>query len=173
MTVAVDATSLAFLVNPDAGTSIDPETNLPVPRVADRVRLLISDISKSKGRVIIPAPALAEVLVKAEDGGAELINILHNASVFLVAPFDQMAAIELAAMTRDALAAGGKKGGHSGEWQKVKLDRQICAIAKLHRAERFYTDDENLAKFARKVGMAVFGTKDLPLPLEPERDLFS
>jgi hypothetical protein len=56
--------------------------------------------------------------------------------VFYVVPFDTLAAIELAVMTRNALAAGDKRAGSKESWAKVKFDRQIAAIARVTRRER-------------------------------------
>jgi hypothetical protein len=87
-------------------------------------------------------------------------------------PFDDRAAVETAIMTREAIAAGDKRAGSDAPWQKVKVDRQIIAIARVESATRIYSDDRNLVAFAKRLGMDVISTWDLPTP-ERERDLIS
>ena len=69
----------------------------------------------------------------------QIVDHLQKYSVFSIEPFDTRAAIEVAAMTRDALTAGNKRGNSSATWAKVKYDRQIVAIAKVHGATGFYS----------------------------------
>ena len=69
------------------------------------------------------------------------VERLQRAAVFEVRPFDTLAAIELAQMTREAIASGDKKLGEGAPYQKIKLDRQIAAIAKVAGARALYTDD--------------------------------
>ncbi len=91
----------------------------------------------------------------------------------MIADFDMMAAVEVAAMTRDAIRAGDKKDGSTSPWQKVKIDRQIIAIARVRGVERIYSDDKGVAAFAEKVALPVVQTWAMPLPPEdPERNLF-
>lgn len=173
MIVGVDATALGRLINPKGTPPDDPETGRPVNRAEDRIRKLISDLERDRSTIVIPTPALAEALVVAGDAGPAIIERLRASGIFSVAPFDERAAVELAAMTRDALRAGHKSSGSDAPWQKVKLDRQILAIARTRSAQRFYTDDRSLIGFARAVGMEVVQTWELPLPTAEEPDLFS
>ncbi len=75
-------------------------------------------------------------------------------------------------MTRQAIDAGDKRGGSSAPWQKVKVDRQVIAIARVEGATHIYADDHNLTAFARQLGMEALSTWDLPVP-ERVEDLFS
>jgi hypothetical protein len=75
-------------------------------------------------------------------------------------------------MTRKALLAGDKRSGSDAPWQKVKFDRQIIAIARVQAATRLYADDRDLVTFARRLGMDVFSTWDLPAPPRVD-DLFT
>ena len=81
-----------------------------------------------------------------------------------VRPFGELAAIETAVMTREAIQAGDKRGGSEAAWQKVKVDRQVVAVARVERATRIYADDRNLVAFAKRLGMDAFSTWDLPVP---------
>lgn len=46
----------------------------------------------------------------------------------------------------------------------MKVDRQVVAVARAEGATRIYADDHNLVEFARRLGMDVFSTWDLPVP---------
>lgn len=82
----------------------------------------------------------------------------------LVKPFDQVAAIELAAIEVEDRIKQGKRAGSASPWAKLRFDRQIVAIAKTNEAKRIYSDDEDLMKFAVRIGIQVIPTWELPLP---------
>jgi hypothetical protein len=67
-------------------------------------------------------------------------------------------------MTRAAIEAGGKRGKAKGPWSKVKVDRQIVAIAKVHGAETIYSDDGDVRSLGEDSGIAVTRIVDLPVP---------
>jgi hypothetical protein len=100
------------------------------------------------------------------------VHVRRNGAHFEIAPFDQRAAIEAAAAQKKANAsAKGKRSGQAGKWQKIKVDRQIVAIAKVRNAERIYTTDAAVAAFAKESGIVAVGLADLPLPPEQESQL--
>lgn len=169
----IDATTLAYLVTPDGRAPIDPTTGEEVSRAKDRIEHLIAQLDREKATLIVPTPALSEVLVVAEDAGPAMLDRISRSSRIRVADFDSRAAVEVAAMTREALRQGDKFDGSDSPWQKVKIDRQIIAIARVNGASKIYSDDKNLAKFAERIGITVVPLRALPLPEAPEPDLFS
>jgi hypothetical protein len=86
-------------------------------------------------------------------------------------PFDTIAAVEAALMTRAALSTGDKRGGLGAPWAKVKFDRQIVAIAKVARATMIYSDDADVRTLAAAENIPVIGLAELPLPAQPELPL--
>lgn len=164
--VLLDATAFALLVNPNAKVRNDPATGQPVSEAGRRFQFLQSQIEKSGGTILIPTPALAEVLVSIGDGAPEILEILIRSARFRIADFDKRAAVELASMTREAFQGGDKKSGSTEPWQKVKLDRQIIAIARVNQVEKIYSDDDGIKKFADLIGMEVIQTWEMPLPPE-------
>jgi hypothetical protein len=171
--IVFDATALMLMVHPDAMPPTDPVTGAPVSQVRERFEFLEQRIQSSGETILIPAPALAEVLVGLEDDGPAVIERLNGSARFKIAEFDTMAAVELAAMTREAIRAGDKKDGSASPWQKVKIDRQIIAIARSRGAHAIYSDDEGLARFASNVGIQVVQTWSMLLPpVDPQRALF-
>ena len=162
--VVLDATTLLYLLDPDAKAPTDPETGRSVPEVQARVKCLIDALAKDRQKIVVPTPALSELLVRAGTAGPEYLEVLGKSACFRIADFDQRAAIEVAAMIRSAIDAGNKKGGSPSSWAKIKFDRQIIAITKVAGATTIYSDDNDISRFARTEGITVIGIKDLPLP---------
>ncbi|MBV8798212.1 MAG: hypothetical protein JOY77_13860 [Alphaproteobacteria bacterium] len=164
--VVFDATMLMLLFRPDAGQPQD-SGGKRVTQVPERIKFLTDSLQKSKTKIIVPTPALSETLVHAGmDVSQSIVEEMNRSAVFHVADFDLIAAIEVAAMTRNAIVEGGKRGAGTGTWAKIKYDRQIVAIARAARASAIYSDDENVRTFAQQFGMPVIRTSDLPLPPE-------
>jgi hypothetical protein len=166
--VVVDATTLLLLWRPDAGAPRDLEGK-PVSHVRERIEHLISTLEKTKTKIIVPTPALSEALVRAGAVAPAIVDLLDKSSVFEIKGFDSKAAIEVAMMIRDAIAAGDKRGGADSSWAKVKFDRQIVAIAKVAGAGTIYSDDHGVRIFAEAAGIAVVGVADLPLPPQSQQ----
>ena len=160
---AIDSSALALLINPAANPPKDPDTQAPLFKARERVEQFIASF-KGSDTLIVATPVLAELLVKAGTGGPGVLEQLSGQARIRVRPFGRIEAIELAAMTQEALAAGSKKGSSTEPWQKVKFDRQIIAIARVARATHIYADDNGLANTARSLGMEVVSTWDLEIP---------
>lgn len=163
MILALDNTTLTLLINPGARPPNDPATNAPLKFARERIEGLINSLSAADS-LLIPTPVLAEVLVEAGEGGPALLEKVLTLARVRVAPFDARAAVETAAMEREARAFGSKKGASDQPWQKVKFDRQILAIARVGGADAIYTDDEKLSNFAKSVGIDARSTWELPVP---------
>lgn len=172
--ILLDATAFTLMVNPEAKPPIDPATGQPVARAKERFQFLEVEAQRQSETIVIPSPALAEVLVGLGDAGPAVLERVTRSACFKIAAFDTREAVEVAAMTRDAIRAGDKKDGSPSSWQKVKIDRQIIAIARVQGVQRIYSDDGGVAAFAEKVGIPVIQTWALPLPPEdPQQSLFS
>jgi predicted nucleic acid-binding protein len=165
--VVIDATILMPLLRPEIPVTSDSKGN-PIDRVKDRIAYLVKRLEKDKTQIIIPTPVLSEVLVQAGTEASEkIIEYLQKFAVFRIESFDTRAAIEVAVMTRELLNSRERKRGTSNAtWTKVKFDRQIVAIAKVHNATTIYSDDEDIRKIAARSKIKVEGLADLPLPPE-------
>ena len=130
----------------------------------ERISFLLEQFERDKTTIVIPAPAFSELLVKADNARNEIIANIRKSSRFRIQPFDTIAAIELAEMTKLAIKNGDKRGGSDESWAKIKFDRQIIAIAKVAGASTIYTDDKGLQNFAEKFGIKIIKLLDLPLP---------
>jgi hypothetical protein len=165
--VSMDAGFLGLLLHPGAKPPNDPATKRPLIRAKARIEKLVDDLHASNERVVIPTPALCEFLVLAADDGQQYLSELANQPGFYIRPFDQMAAVELAAMELLARGLGGKRlpTNPATPWQKVKFDRQIVAISKVHQAHTIYSDDGDVKAIAETVGIKVIPCWKLQLPI--------
>lgn len=165
--VVIDATMLMLLFRPDVPARATDSKGKAIDHVPERVAHLVKTLEAIKSRIVIPTPVLSELLVRATPEETQrILDEINGVAIFRVEPFETRAAIELAVMTRAALASGDKKDGSTQPWAKVKFDRQIVAIARVVRASTIYTDDENLTATARAVGIPAIGLADLVLPPE-------
>lgn len=158
-----DATLLLLMLRPNVGRPLDP-SGQPLAQVAERIAYLLESLEKNRTRVVVPTPALSEVLVRSGSAGPEIVETLNRSSMFRIVPFDALAAIEAAVMTRAAIDAGDKRGGSDATWAKIKFDRQIVAIAKVARAAAIYSDDNDVRMIAEAENIPVIGLAELPLP---------
>ncbi len=161
-----DSTALLHFLEPDARAPLDPATNEPVTDAKARIDFLIETLDARKETVVIPTPALSEVLVHAGEAGPEYLDILDGARCFRIEPFDKRAAVELAAMTRDAIVAGDLRAGTDSTRAKLKFDRQIVAIARTQNQRTIYSDDADIAKLAGPFQIEVVAVHALPRPPE-------
>jgi predicted nucleic acid-binding protein len=154
--VAFDAHFVMLALRPAIPASVD--------RAKDRVTNLVADLQKRGERILVPMPALTEFLVHAGTAGQSYLEELQKSSKFRLAPYGLRAAVEVASAIETAVKKGSKKDGSKSTWAKVNFDRQIAAIAKVEGADVLYTDDENLRKFADKLGLRVITLEEVPIP---------
>jgi predicted nucleic acid-binding protein len=155
MPVVFDTSFLVPLLDPQIkGQAID-----------ERIIYLLQTLDNGRIKIIIPTPALSEVLIGAGNAAPQYLEILNRSSRFRIVPFGTRTAVEAAAAHREAIRSGDKKEGAS-DWQKVKFDRQIIAIARVENADRIYSNDRDIERFGRTINIAVWKLDDLPLKEE-------
>jgi len=169
--VAIDNTFLSLMLYPRAKPPLDPATKKPLERVDDRIEKLIEDLDSESERIILPTPVLSEFLVLVGKDAPAYLDKLSGMRNILIKPFDQVAAIELAAVEVEDRLRKGKRGGSVSPWSKLRFDRQIVAIAKTNGASRLYSDDQDVMKYATRLGLGVVSTWQLPLPAAKQIDL--
>jgi len=161
--IVFDATMMLLLMRPDVRTPIG-KNGKPVEYAKERIAAFIDRLEKEKKRIILPTPALSELLVRAGSDTNSLVSTIQKSPVFRIEPFNTLAAIEVAIMTRQAIDNGDKRGGIDSTWAKVKYDRQIIAIARVHGATTIYSDDEDICVHAKTANIEVLRLEDLPIP---------
>jgi len=165
-----DATALLYFLEPDASAPLDPATNKPVQDAKARIDFLIESIEASGEAIIIPTPALSEVLVHAGEASPQYLNILQGTRCFRIELFDLRAAVELATMTRDAIAAGDLRAGAQTTRAKLKFDRQIIAITRVQGQKTIYSDDGDIAKLGTALGLKVVPIHALSRPPQSPKE---
>lgn len=162
--VAIDATVLTLFLRPDSGAPLAADGKA-VEHAAERIEHLITTLSDEGETLIIPTPALSEALVRSDaDTALRIITDLQKHAAFRIEPFDSLAAIELATMTRESLGRRRKRENSTATWAKLKFDQQIVAIAKVHQASTIYSDDADIRAIAKRAGITVVGVAELDLP---------
>jgi hypothetical protein len=161
--VVIDSTLLLLMMRPEMAAA-----SVTIDKPKERIDFLVKELQRTGIKIIIPTPALSEILVRAGSSvSQQIVETLSRVAVFSIESFDTRAAIEMAAMSRAALDGGNKRGNSSPAiWAKVKFDRQIVAIAKVCRATRIYSDDRDIRAIAKVERIQVVGLADLPLPEE-------
>ena len=161
--VAFDNTMLSILLNPTGRVPFARGTNTPVELAKERAESVIVAIQKAHRKIIIPAPACAELLTIIGPTAEQYVSLIARSRIFEISSFDARCAAELAFLNRDAFLALDEK--HKAEpYQKRKVDRQIIAICKVYGATEIYTDDRGLANCARLCGVTPISIEEIPIP---------
>jgi predicted nucleic acid-binding protein len=130
-----------------------------------RLRALIDTLSTARTYIGVPTPALAEFLVRTDAATEGVLRTMEKSAALRVLPFDKKAAYECAQIDRAMIAVGTKRGRDNLQpWQKVKIDRQIVAIAKSNGATQIISADSGVISTAVAAGMTALRISDLPLP---------
>lgn len=172
MRVAFDTSFLAVLT--DGTSAVRPAPPDVTGTAEDRPAYLLQRLDEDRAEIVIPMPAVAELLTVASRDPSDVLALIDTQARFQLADFDRRAAIECGIMLRSALpkAARGATSRIA-----VKFDAQILAIAKVAGASILYTDDDRLQSQARLAGITAVGFWSLPvrpadpqgaLPLSPE-----
>jgi predicted nucleic acid-binding protein len=163
--VVFDTTVLSLLLRPGSRAPLNITTGAPVVYARERLETLVESLQKTRTAVLIPAPVLTELLIKAGAAGPGIIAAIQRSTAFRVAPFDTRAAIELAQITNASLlTARARREAEAATAAKIKFDRQIVAIAKVNNVTAIYSDDGDLIAFAAIAGIKGVRTADLPVP---------
>ena len=161
--VAFDNTILSMLIFPDADLRQGSEGQ-KVEHARERVAGLVQSVEDAREQVLVPTPALCELLVTEDADVQDVLTTLRGSAYIRVESFDERAAVELAMRLRDARRAGDQREGLPITKSAMKFDRQIVAIALVSGATILYSDDDGVAKFAAGCGLVVKRVADLPVP---------
>lgn len=136
------------------------------PQNLEQIKLfhLLDQVGRAKGRVLIPAPAIAEFLVYADQAALGAMEILQNRSSVMLPAFDLAAAFEVSLLDGSSLRRGDKRDGSDRPWQKIKVDRQLVAISKVHGAQLIVSDDGDVRAAAARCGIRATSVDALPIP---------
>ena len=141
-----------------------PSADHPIRNARERINFLIADLNGRGEQIVIPTPALSEILIKVGKAKNEVVQQLTKNPRFLIAAFDTLAAVELSMMTDAAMSRSDKKDKLGGTWTKVKFDRQIVAIGKVLRVAKIYSEDSGVHAIGTREGVAVIRVADIEIP---------
>jgi hypothetical protein len=173
--ITIDSSILLAVINEHADIPPCINSGKNVPYSGPRTKYFLKQCEANGTRILLPAPVLSELLVRADDASETFMTLLGYSSAFYSVPFDQRAALEHAEITKSKITKyGNKRGRLAGDWQKIKFDRQIVAISRVFKAEAIYCADKGLAAHAQFAGIAVKSFSDMELPPDiraPQLDL--
>ena len=161
--VAFDARFLFFIFD------TSPAGN---PTDVGKVQQLHEKLIQDKTTIVVPTPALSELLIGDPSRSQEIVETLDRSRAFEIAPFGTREACELAAIEAEVRATGDKRAGSLEPYQKIKFDRQICSIAKVRGCDAIYSADKGLRNFAESIGLKAISIDDLPASPEKSKGLF-
>lgn len=165
--VVFDASFLAALT--DETTPVRAVAGGTTEDTRDRLAYLIERLDDGGADVVIPTPALAEVLAVATRDPSATLATLDGQARFRVVPFDQRAATECGIRMREGLR--GRGASEKGR-VAVKFDAMILAVALVEQATVIYTDDDGLRRHSMAAGLEAVGFDDLPArPTPPQGEL--
>jgi predicted nucleic acid-binding protein len=164
--IIFDASFLVVLLHPHPATPKDRDEK-PVTMFKERVAYLATSINASGDVIGVPAPAMAEVLVRAGAATPQYLQHLQDTAKFQIIPFGMRAAIEAAELVAKIKAAN--KSQPIDNWAKVKYDVQIVATARAENATLIYSDDKQMEVHGTRVKLPVIRICDLPLPPAPPK----
>lgn len=162
---AFDNTMLSALLNTSGKPIRIPGTDVPIDMPKERAEEIVAKIARDNRKIVLPAPAVAELLTAIGPDAEVYINIVLNSRVFEIGNFDARAAVELAFLNRGVFKGLDDKN-KAEAYQKRKVDRQIIAICKVAGVTEIYTDDNGLASRAKLCGIKPISLLECPIPDE-------
>lgn len=156
--IILDTTFLSVFLNENPPPAKDRKGQV-VPFFKERVSELIANLNASDEVIGIPAPVLAEILVRAGKQKGQFLTILNDRYRFQVLPFGARAAIEAGELISKIRSE--TKGQTSDTWAKLKFDAQIVATAKAESATIIYSDDRGIETNGKRMGIRVLRICDL------------
>jgi len=121
--VAFDSTIFSLLLFTDAELQQGDQGNA-VEYAHERVAGLIRELETGKEQVLVPAPALAEVLVTEGADVQDVLTTLRGSAFIRIGDFDERAAVELAMRLRAAINSGDPRQGMQITKSAMKFDRR-------------------------------------------------
>lgn len=169
--VVFDNNYLSFLFHERPGDVHNPDTGDLVDRPRERIQQLVARLAAAKKRILVPAPALTELLTLVADP-FPTIQSIHQSTNFDIAPFDEKAAIETALTLHRARQAGDFRSGSEKSREAVKFDHQIVGIAKSRCAATLYSSDKHIRALAVHADLPVVPVWELAPPSSTQGELF-
>lgn len=165
MRILVDTNFLIYMIDRrEGGSLVDQDRHA-------KLHDLVEQVEAARGAILLPTPVLGEYLLNARNAGSEILAGLQRHRRIRITGFDEVAAHEAALLHRAAWDEGGHKRApmpEDDDYQRIKVDWQVVAIAKVHQA-RVVTNDRRLAALARTASLRVDVIDEMPLPASAQQ----
>jgi predicted nucleic acid-binding protein len=129
-----------------------------------RIDLLMADLAKRQTKIIVPAPAYSEFMVKAGHARGDYQKRIEKSRGFRVEPFGARAALECAFLLDAAFTMRQRQNVTK---TKFKFDWMIVAIAKATPGVTcIYSGDDDIVSYSQWAGVMVIHLDSLSLPAQ-------
>ena len=166
MKIVIDTNVLVQIMQNQRSTDLrNPENGEIVDRPFERALALVDHVDAVGGLVVLPAPVLSEYLFGIDKTAFQAhLDVINSVKSIEVAAFDQVAAIECAMLVTDAEQ---RLMDPNATKAKLRVDRQILAIAVAAGVSEIWTHDIGLTKKAASMGLSVKSLSDIgPPPMQ-------
>ncbi|WP_447928061.1 hypothetical protein [Vreelandella sp. EE27] len=162
MRLVVDANILMQILK--AGGRNDlmcPRTDEVIENPEGRAEALLDLMNTKADRILIPTPALSEILVRVEDHELhrEYLSVINSMACFDLINFDAISAINCAQLVNNSELKQLK--GVDDPKKKVSFDRQIIAMTQAYGGDELWTHDKKMLAKAEAVGIVVKSLADV------------
>ena len=152
---------------------IDPGSTQNTNNRVDRVRHFISEISKSGEAIVIPSPALAELVAGRASRVEEIVETIRQFRVMEIQALDTVIAIETGERIAAVQARIPEAQRLPGWKVAMKYDAMVAATALVRGARAVVTTDDGFEKYLERSPVSVLRIDDLPLPPDdPQSDMW-
>lgn len=151
--IVVDANFLVLLLDPNAMPHIDQGH----ARVTEFIRACSKEI-------IIPSPAISEVIAGRLDRVSEIMGIFRKQRIFHIQPFDEVISIETGHIIRRMFDNTPTESRPQGWRIMMKYDAMIAATAIVRGASEIITGDGDFRPLLDGSSVKITKPGDLPLP---------
>lgn len=163
MKIVIDTNVLVQIMQNQRSTDLrNPETGEIIDLPFERAAALVDHVDTVGGLVVLPAPVLSEYLFGIDKAAFQShLDVINSVKSIEVVAFDQVAAIECAMLVTDAEQ---KQLDPDATKAKLRVDRQILAIAVASGVAEIWTHDIGLTKKAASMGLAIKSLADIGPP---------
>lgn len=162
MRLVVDANVLMQILKVGGRNDLTcPRTGNIVDNPEGRAEALLDLMTSKADRILIPTPALSEILVRVEDHELhrEYLSVINSMACFDLINFDAISAINCAQLVNNTELKQLK--GVEDDKKKISFDRQIIAMTQAHGGDQLWTHDRKMLAKAEAVGIVVKSLADV------------
>lgn len=157
MRVCLDSNCLAVLLD-KAATSPMSFDGIAISEAKARLDYFIES---EKPEILIPSPLYSEILMISSISQQDLDKYLRDNGSFILVNFDFRAASALCNIEKPT---AGKRLNRNETMAKIKFDRQILAVAKVHGVDQIVSTDRGVHIDAGRYDIDCLCLSGLPLP---------